>query len=425
MRAKKAIGRLLEKAPVIRTYARYKNNHINKLEKAIKKLEDRNEEWAAEVRMLRGEPQRMDVLWPVTREDLIEADYRNPVLINPAPRHKGPFVLNWVVPPVGSVSGGHAVIFRVIEYLESQGHTCRVYFYDPMHQVDLEGIKNNLKNHHTFKAKLFYNESKMLNADAVFATGWTTAYPVFNFKGVGKKFYFLQDYEAIFEPSGTYSTLADNTYKMGLHGISTSPWTSKMVLEKYGMKSDTMNLAVNQGEYTLINTGQRTKVFFYARPVTPRRGFELGVLAFEIFNKKHPECEIVFIGWDLSLFNIPFPFTNMGIINQYELNALYNECAAGLALSFTSMSLLPVEMMASGCQPIVNDADYTRMVDYADGIYYAEPNPQALADALCEIFEDKDDGKRAKYLSKLSMRFNWEKTDAKLDQILQRELGLK
>jgi glycosyltransferase involved in cell wall biosynthesis len=280
-----------------------------------------------------------------------------------------------------------------------------------------------MKHHVPIKAELFYNVKEMADCDAIFATGWATAYPVFNYKGNAKKYYFLQDYEAMFEPAGTYSALADNTYKMGLHGVSTSPWVLHKVKTEYGMQCDELSLGITPSEYYLKNEGERKKVVFYARPVTPRRGFELGVLAFKLFHEAHPEYEIHCIGWDISRYEIPFPYVNRNILDTEELNDLYNDCAGGLAPSFTSMSLLPVEMMASGCMPVVNKAPYTTMVHYPKYVKYAEPNPQALADALWESVNSADQAKQAKNIADYAKQFYWTKYTDQLDKILLRDLS--
>jgi glycosyltransferase involved in cell wall biosynthesis len=153
--------------------------------------------------------------------------------------------------------------------------------------------------------------------------------------------------------------------------------------------------ALTSSDYKLTNKSERKKILYYARPVTPRRGFELGSLALQIFNKMHPEYEIHCLGWDLSRYDLPFPFVNRGILNAEELNNLYNECATGLVLSFTNMSLLPLEMMAAGCIPVLNEAEHTKMVPFSGQMEYAEPNPAALADALHNIVSDKNIQKRA------------------------------
>jgi UDP:flavonoid glycosyltransferase YjiC (YdhE family) len=44
-----------------------------------------------------------------------------------------------------------------------------------------------------------------------------------------------------------------------------------------------------------------------------------------------------------------------------DLPALYNQCAAALSISLTSSSLFPFEVMSCGVQPVVNDADNTRV----------------------------------------------------------------
>ena len=121
------------------------DDEIIGLKESVARLEARNDEWAAEVRALRHEDEMFHVLWPVFKEDIIAADYRFPPKNPPYKPHKPPYVINWVVPPVGSVSGGHSVIMELIRFLESQGHTCRIYFYDPLNQGSLEEVKKNMK----------------------------------------------------------------------------------------------------------------------------------------------------------------------------------------------------------------------------------------------------------------------------------------
>ncbi|MFM8905159.1 MAG: hypothetical protein ACKOIB_07950, partial [Verrucomicrobiota bacterium] len=50
------------------------------------------------------------------------------------------------------------------------------------------------------------------------------------------------------------------------------------------------------------------------------------------------------------------------ILTLDELPAFYNEMAAGLVLSMTKCSLLPLELLACGCVPVVNDAPNNRLV---------------------------------------------------------------
>ncbi|MEJ1230367.1 MAG: hypothetical protein WDM88_06685 [Galbitalea sp.] len=64
----------------------------------------------------------------------------------------------------------------------------------------------------------------------------------------------------------------------------------------------------------------------------------------------------------MSSYDVPFPYVNHSAVDISQLNAIYNRCAAGLILSLTNMSLLPMEVMGSGVVPVVNDAENTRGV---------------------------------------------------------------
>src|SRR5262249_10583449 len=106
----------------------------------------------------------------------------------------------------------------------------------------------------------------------------------------------------------------------------------------------------------------------------------LGALALEIFAARHPEVDIHFYGDPVG--RMPFPATDHGVITPTELGALYNRCVAGLVLSATNVSLVPHEMLASGCIPVVNDAEHNRIVLDNEHVAYAPATPFELAHAL-------------------------------------------
>jgi len=392
-------------------------------QKTIRELEKRNEAWAAEVRELRGDNKRLEILWPVFEKDILAANWDKPRKLIPYKRHKPPFILNWVIPPMGPVSGGHADILRFINYLESKGHECRIYFYEALGHHELNELKKLMENYPPVKAELYYNAKTMKDADAIFATNWYSAYPVFNYKGAAKKFYFVQDFEPYFEPVGTYSTLAENTYKFGFYGITLGQWLSDKLSKEYSMQTDYLDFGTEMTEYHLTNKNKRKKILYYARPVTPRRGFELGCLALKIFHEQHPDYEIHCLGWDLSRYDLPFPYVNHGILSPKELNELYNQCVGGLVLSFTNMSLLPLEMISAGCIPVMNDSTHTKMATYSDYLKYAKTSPTAIADALHEIVTDPNQLKASQEAAKYAQNFKWDKSKEKLEEILEKELG--
>ena len=65
-----------------------------------------------------------------------------------------------------------------------------------------------------------------------------------------------------------------------------------------------------------------------------------------------------------------------------DLNELYNQCAVGLVLSLTNLSLLPLELLSSGVIPVVNRGPNNDKVVQNEFIRYAEPTPHALASAM-------------------------------------------
>ena len=84
---------------------------------------------------------------------------------------------------------------------------------------------------------------------------------------------------------------------------------------------------------------------------------------------------------------LPFRATNHGSLIPDALSALYNRCVAGLVLSATNVSLVPHEMLASGCLPVLNDAEHNRIVLDNDEVVYVPPTPFELADALSALVE--------------------------------------
>jgi glycosyltransferase involved in cell wall biosynthesis len=243
---------------------------------------------------------------------------------------------------------------------------------------------------------------------AVFATGWETAYPSFLAQTYAKRFYFVQDYEPYFYPVGSDSLLAENTYKFGFHGITAGGWLAQSLNKKFGMKTDYFDFAVDKSLYYVTNFAPRNEVFFYARPVTPRRAFEFGLLALSEFAKMRPDVKINLAGWDIATWNIPFKHTNLSSLPLRELNDVYNRCGVGLVLSLTNMSLLPLELISSGVTPVVNEGENNFFVTDNPFIEYVPASPKAIARKMVEILERSDAIKRSQLMSDSVTNVDWE-----------------
>lgn len=335
---------------------------------------------------------------------------------------KKALTINWLMPPPGKGSGGHMTIYRFIEYLEKAGHTCRIYFHNPGPGSSVEAVQAIMgTSFPPVKAasKWLQTHEEMDKADALFATSWQTAYTVYASKVKAKKFYFVQDFEPFFYPVGGMSILAENTYKLGLRGITAGGWLEKKLHDSYGMTTSSFDFGSDSELYSHTNNEVRKEVTFYARPTTARRAFELGIMTLDIFHKMHPEYTINFIGWDVSEYSIPFPHKNLGILDPQELSDLYNKSAASLVMSLTNMSLLPLELLSSGCIPVVNDGDNNRLVSDNKYIAYSkDSDPTSLAKALSAVVEKKNLPDYAKKASASVKNNNWDDSGKKFVEMV-------
>jgi len=365
--------------------------------------------------------QPIDVM--VAIDDVIKADYIHHPYNPPAKKPKDILKIGWVLSPLSPGAGGQNTITRFARYLKNAGHDITFYIYEGSQAQSISEAREILQD--SFKLDVQVKKIKNYEeSDALIATGWETVYPTFNIKTKAHRFYFVQDFEPYFYGVGSRSILAENTYKMNFYGITAGPWLMKKVGE-YGMKSDFFDFGADLDIYRpKTKVQKKKKICFYARPVTERRAFEIGVMALDLFHEKHPEYEIEFIGWDVSNFKIPFKFENRGIITHSELAELYHESVTCLVLSLTNVSLLPLELIAAGCIPVMNEGENNKMVlhgmdEYVD---YAPTNPIELAEALCKAVERDDIEEHAALAADSVRSLSWEKSYQKVERIIKREV---
>ncbi|MET3769607.1 hypothetical protein ABIB15_002311 [Marisediminicola sp. UYEF4] len=334
-----------------------------------------NERWGA-----LGEPLHL------LSDDVVDSSS----LGSPPPAAPKPFgdklTIGWVITPPGPASGGHTTIFRFVEALESAGHTCVLFVYDgqggdarqyesvirtwwPKVRADVRTVRNGMRG-----------------MDAYVATAWMTAHVLARHANLpGERFYLIQDFEPYFYPRGSAYELAEDTYRFGFRPITVGHMVADELQARFGLESIVAEFGCDTATYRVTNTGERRGVVFYAKPGTARRGYELGVLALELLNRARPEIEIHTFGVEAR--RLPFAATIHSHVEPDKLNDLYNQCGAGLALSFTNISLIANELLAAGVVPVVNDWTGTR-ADLANAhVAWTRPNPRAIAGALAEAVD--------------------------------------
>lgn len=313
----------------------------------------------------------------------------------PASPDAPPRSINWVVPEFNEGSGGHRTLFRLVHHLERQGWTQRIVVVEPVRFEAAEARELMRRSFYPIDAELTIGEATLRPAEFTVASSWQTAYAVRRFQATRHKLYFIQDLEHYFHPRGTEYALAEATYRFGFTGIVAGEWIAECVRERYGMTAYPFHFSCDpeqhdaRGGAEVRHPGARKRVLFYARSVNARRGAELGLLALERLHRARPEIEFVLVGRDSPLRDLPFPCTDAGVVPHDELARLYAGCDAALVLSFTNISLMPLEAMASGC-PVVSNRGANVEWLLRDGYDAAlsDPTPEALAGTLLRVLDD-------------------------------------
>lgn len=372
-------------------------------------------------------PSALDRPTLVAYDDVVAADWRSPHPWQATPRAlpEGPLTVAWVMSPPGANSGGHQNIFRFMKFLEDAGHTVRVYLtstHDPTTVEEARARVAESSSYPTLAATIdnYPADGMADDVDVIVATGWETAYRSFADRSTARRFYFVQDFEPMFYPTGSEALLAENSYRFGFIGITAGEWLARKLRDEFDMVTSSFTFGAESRNYRITNTGHRNAVFFYARPETPRRGFELGAMALDLFARERPDNPIILAGQDVSRMRLPFAYENPGNVQVGELNELYNRCAAGLVLSLTNMSLLPLELLAAGVIPVVNDAPNNRLVSDNKFIEYTQPSPRALADRLVAIVDRADQAEHALRASASVGNTTWERAGEQFLEAFER-----
>lgn len=301
--------------------------------------------------------------------------------------------INWVIPDFEIGSGGHLNIFRLIYHLERLGYECRIIIVGHCHFASAEAARQCIrKNFVPLAARVWIGIHDLPQAWYTIATSWMTAYYVRAFRGTRHKCYFVQDFEAAFYAAGSEALFAENTYRFGFYGITAGGWLAEKLSREYGMWTRAIGFSVEHERYRPMprKPGDQRRVFFYARPATPRRAFEMGILVLNEVAKCHPDVHFILAGWDVGAYKIPFPHTNAGVVELDKLPELYSQCDAALVISCTNLSLLPLELMACGCPVVSNRGPNVEWLLNQEIAVLADATVEALSEALITLLENED-----------------------------------
>ncbi|GAA1956409.1 glycosyltransferase family 1 protein [Agromyces allii] len=340
-----------------------------------------------------------------------EADLADPLdaLNLPGPsehgRAGGPIEVGWICTAPGPGSGGHTTLFRMIAGAEARGMASTVYLHDAR-GGDLRRHERVIRTHWPWLRAEIRDAAEspaFAGMDAVVASSWETAH-VLATRGTSPmaRLYFVQDFEPLFHPHGSVRALAEDTYRFGFRTIALGEMV-QAELAAIGVPSVLAPFGRDGDAYRLLSGGPpRSGLVFYAKRGNDRRGYLLGKLALHAFHGMHPEQEIHIVGDRVSDWDIPL--TQHGVLAPEQLNGLYNRVLGGPALSFTNITLVVDEMLASGAIPVVNDTVHSRAVLRHPDAVWAPSSPGRIALALAELVEHGDRVERATRAAEFSAR---------------------
>jgi len=307
-----------------------------------------------------------------------------------APRVDRPLRIGWVCTAPGPGSGGHTTLFRIVKGLEDRGHSCTLFLYD-QDSDDVSRHTATIRRHWPEIAANVRSATPTIDGvDAVVASSWATAHVVASRSSSAvHRFYFIQDFEPYFYPRGELYSFAEDTYRFGFHNIALGKMVSERLSREVGVEPEfTVPFGCDTDVYRLQDpsgSSKRNGVVFYARPNADRRGYLLGRMALEFFHHLHPDQEIHVVGDKASGWEVPA--TNHGGLSPRQLNELFNRSIAGIAMSFTNVSLVAEELLAAGCIPVINDSALARADLPSSFARWATATPAGIAAALAETVE--------------------------------------
>jgi O-antigen biosynthesis protein len=235
-------------------------------------------------------------------------------------------------------------------------------------------------------------------ADVDIATLWVTAFAVAKHRGTPRKFYLVQDYEPMFYPAGTQFALAEESYRLGLYGLSNTDNLTKVYRDEYGGRSWAFTPAVDPAVFHPEGRPARrpddpVTVFVYARPGHWRNCWELAAPALELLKRRVGSgVRIVTAGsWALESAEARDMIVR-GLVDYRATGDLYRGVDVGLALTVSRHpSYLPLELMASGAAVVAFDNPWGHwLLEDGENSLLARRTIDGLADAMERMVRDGD-----------------------------------
>ena len=294
----------------------------------------------------------------------------------------------WIVPPLLNGGGGARTIIENANYLTTHGWKSDIYIdINPSNKKNIDLKNDIIKAFGKCECNVFYLSELKDKYEVMIATYSINTPEIVYHSQANHKIYFIQDFEPWFEPMGDLYLKRENTYRLGLKGISIGRWLNYKLENEYGMKMSHFPFCANLDIYKPISIKKENAICFIYQPEKTRRCDKLGIQALRIVKKLKPNVKIYLYGSKNNI-DFDFPIENLGLLSVDECNVLYNKCTVGLCISASNPSRIPFEMMASGL-PVIDIYRENNLYDYTDNtVLLSVPTPDAIASALISVLDN-------------------------------------
>lgn len=299
----------------------------------------------------------------------------------------------WIIPSLLEGSGGHRTILQNASYLTSKHEfCCDIYIEDDGSCRNDEELKQLVEKYFGVISgcHFFLGFELRQTYDVIFATAWYTAKIVRDIPGNAEKIYFIQDFEALFNPMGDGYLLACNSYCYGLKPITIGRWLTHKMRTEFSAPSQFFDFCADKSVYRVLPGVQKENaICFVYQPDKPRRCSTIGIEALGIVKYLRPNVKIYLYG-SKQKGNVWFEHTNLEIIPIEQCNELYNKCSVGLCISSSNPSRIPFEMMSAGL-PVVELYMENNLYDVPEGgVSLAHYTPESIAEAIIRVLDSKE-----------------------------------
>jgi hypothetical protein len=317
----------------------------------------------------------------------------------------------FIIPGIQAYSGGLTSVLRLGTYLTDFGH--EIYYVDTSGRPVSELVKNARINLPYYKGEVTEKEGLNDEYDIGVATQWTTAYYLNGSDNFSYKCYFVQDFEPAFYPLGDLYYLALNTYKFNFHIISLGEWNALQIRKCINPSLiNVIDFPIELKQFPIrkrkVNITDKPRFLVYIKGVDKRAPF-LIFHSLSLLTKALADRQMTAEIFVFGLYprrKIPVG-KNVGQVTYKELLEYYQTCDFGVVASYSNISLITYEMLASGL-PVVEFKDGSAPTFFDDKqLILSETNP---ADFVAKVLYYLDHQKELEDMLTNAQRSLLEKT---------------